>query len=51
MKKENHLLNEVIHYFVLIHREGKQRNWFMPGDPRYQPALLQPFLGYDMWAG
>lgn len=22
----------------------------MPGDPRYQPEELKPFLGYDMWA-
>ncbi|MDD4900909.1 MAG: lyase family protein [Patescibacteria group bacterium] len=23
---------------------------FMPGDGRYQPEALKPFLGYDMWA-
>ena len=50
MKKENHLLNEIMDSFALIHKEDKQRNWYMPGDPRYQPAPLQPFLGYDMWA-
>lgn len=26
------------------------RNLQMPGDPRYQPEALKPFLGYDMWA-
>lgn len=29
----------------------KNRNLFMPGDGRYQPDELKPFLGYDMWAG
>lgn len=28
----------------------KGRNLFMPGDPRYQPGELKPFLGYDNWA-
>src|SRR3989338_539806 len=28
----------------------KGRNLFMPGDGRYQPDPLKPFLGYDMWA-
>ena len=27
------------------------RNLFMPGDGRYQPEGLRPFLGYDQWAG
>lgn len=27
------------------------RNWQMPGDGRYQPEDLKPFLGYDQWAG
>ena len=27
------------------------RNLFMPGDGRYQPAALRPFLGYDQFAG
>lgn len=28
----------------------KGRILFMPGDGRYQPEELRPFLGYDMWA-
>ena len=26
------------------------RNLQMPGQPRYQPAQLKPYLGYDQWA-
>ncbi len=26
------------------------RNLEMPGNPRYQPEILKPFLGYDQWA-
>lgn len=26
------------------------RNLYMPGDPRYQPDELKPYLGYDQWA-
>lgn len=29
----------------------KWRNLQMPGDGRYQPKLLKPYLGYDQWAG
>lgn len=28
----------------------KERNMAMPGDPRYQPKQLKPYLGYDNWA-
>lgn len=29
----------------------EDRNLQMPGDGRYQPKALKPFLGYDQWAG
>src|SRR3989344_882900 len=29
----------------------RSRNLQMPGDPHYQPAQLQPYLGYDQRAG
>lgn len=29
----------------------KKRNLQMPGDGRYQPEKLKPYLGYDQWAG
>lgn len=35
--------------FIADMKQGK-RNWFMPGDGRYQPKELKPFLGYDQWA-
>lgn len=35
----------------LAEKEHKRRSLQMPGDPRYQPDPLKPFLGYDMWAG
>lgn len=28
-----------------------ERNLQMPGDGRYQPDALKPYLGYDQWAG
>ena len=30
---------------------GGKRNLQMPGDGRYQPDDLKPYLGYDQWAG
>ena len=41
-------IEEVIE-FIANMKQGK-RNWFMPGDGRYQPKELKPFLGYDQWA-
>lgn len=41
-------IKEVIE-FIGGMKQGK-RNWFMPGDGRYQPKELKPFLGYDQWA-
>lgn len=31
--------------------KSEGRNLQMPGDGRYQPKVLRPFLGYDQWAG
>ncbi|MFA4871848.1 MAG: lyase family protein [Patescibacteria group bacterium] len=34
----------------IIKEKRRRRNWQMPGDPRYQPDELKPYLGYDQWA-
>lgn len=38
---------------TILHRSSGEngRNLQMPGDGRYQPEKLKPYLGYDQWAG
>lgn len=50
MKKGSLVLQKAVNQFYAIRKQRPHRNWFMPGNPRYQPDELQPFLGYDMWA-
>lgn len=45
------LLEIIISEDLPLAAKQKNRNLFMPGDGRYQPDELKPFLGYDMWAG
>ncbi len=44
-------VNTAIIYLTSFFGEKNKRNWQMPGDGRYQPEQLKPFLGYDQWAG
>lgn len=44
------LLKTVLNEDLPQAAKQKGRNLFMPGDGRYQPEELKPFLGYDMWA-
>lgn len=44
------LLTKVIREDLATVAGRKGRILFMPGDGRYQPEELKPFLGYDMWA-
>ncbi len=44
------ILEKVMAEELLIIAEQKDRILFMPGDGRYQPKELKPYLGYDMWA-
>ena len=44
------LLTGIIKSELPIVAGQRGRNLFMPGDGRYQPDPLKPFLGYDMWA-
>jgi len=46
----HNLLRTVLSDVLPLVAEQKGRNLFMPGDGRYQPDELKPFLGYDMWA-
>lgn len=50
MKKVCWELSEAIKLLIQVSNE-KDRNLQMPGDGRYQPKKLRPFLGYDQWAG
>lgn len=49
MEDRHPRLGEMISYLAQVNPRG--RIWFMPGDQRYQPSFLKPFLGYDQWAG
>ena len=44
-------LNEAVYFLTTTAAQQPGRNLFMPGDGRYQPAELRPFLGYDQMAG
>ncbi|MFA5961262.1 MAG: lyase family protein [Parcubacteria group bacterium] len=46
---EDNLRNALTILYRLSGKNG--RNLQMPGDPRYQPEKLKPYLGYDQWAG
>ncbi|OGZ34619.1 MAG: hypothetical protein A2174_02440 [Candidatus Portnoybacteria bacterium RBG_13_41_18] len=46
----NELLDRIIREDLSRVARQKGRILFMPGDGRYQPEELKPFLGYDMWA-
>jgi adenylosuccinate lyase len=43
------MLKTVIKYILEVAKQPG-RNLQMPGDGRYQPNALKPFLGYDQWA-
>lgn len=49
MKKTILTADNAVDMLVEVHNEGT-KNLYMPGDPRYQPKGLKPFLGYDQWA-
>lgn len=42
-------LSEIVEHLKGL-ADTKKRNLYMPGDGRYQPEKLIPFLGYDQWA-
>ena len=46
----NQLVEKIIKEYLPLVASQRGRNLFMPGDGRYQPQPLKPFLGYDMWS-
>ncbi|MFA6100489.1 MAG: lyase family protein [Candidatus Buchananbacteria bacterium] len=44
-------LTEALDALTAVERKKGNLNLQMPGDPRYQPNDLRPYLGYDQWAG
>lgn len=48
LRKEKDML---INGLLALSTSTKGRNLQMPGDGRYQPEELKPYLGYDQWAG
>jgi len=43
--------DQLINGLLTLSLATKGRNLQMPGDGRYQPKDLKPWLGYDQWAG
>jgi adenylosuccinate lyase len=50
MKIGHPMLEEAVSYLASMIRLRPRRNYFMPGDPNYQPEELKPYLGFDQWA-
>ena len=51
MKNEHPMLVAAIQYMANMVTIRPRRNYFMPGDPNYQPKELKAYLGFDQWAG